>query len=173
MTRIPSKRDKPRRKRPEIFQDLMDIPCQVDDETTLGKNIERRTVHMKTTLGIIIKPIPRRRATPRKKKDLKLFKPEPEHIKIDSEGREKIDRESAAGKAEWRKRIDFVYRRDEGRCKLQLDGCESAGNHFRLLTFVIDHRLPKGMGGSTHDDRVENLQLSCWNCNSLKGSKRI
>ena len=38
---------------------------------------------------------------------------------------------------------------------------------------TLEHIIPKGTGGSTHDDHRENLALSHWRCNSEKGSRRI
>jgi len=38
---------------------------------------------------------------------------------------------------------------------------------------TLEHIIPKGSGGSTHDDHRENLALSCWGCNADKGSRRI
>ena len=47
-----------------------------------------------------------------------------------------------------------------------------------LFTFVegeptLEHIIPKGAGGSNHDDHRENLALSHWRCNVSKGSSRI
>ena len=36
-----------------------------------------------------------------------------------------------------------------------------------------EHVIPKGAGGSTHDDHRDNLALSHFRCNSSKGSRRI
>lgn len=38
---------------------------------------------------------------------------------------------------------------------------------------TLEHILPKGAGGSTHDDHMDNLALSHWRCNTEKGSRRI
>lgn len=38
---------------------------------------------------------------------------------------------------------------------------------------TLEHVIPKGSGGSTHDDHRENLALSHWRCNTAKGSRRI
>lgn len=37
---------------------------------------------------------------------------------------------------------------------------------------TLEHILPKGAGGSNHDDHRENLALSHWRCNVEKGSIR-
>ena len=38
---------------------------------------------------------------------------------------------------------------------------------------TLEHIIPKGSGGSTHDDHSDNLALSHWGCNVEKGSKRL
>ena len=38
---------------------------------------------------------------------------------------------------------------------------------------TLEHIIPKGSGGSTHDDHRDNLALSHWRCNTEKGSRRI
>jgi 5-methylcytosine-specific restriction endonuclease McrA len=38
---------------------------------------------------------------------------------------------------------------------------------------TLEHIIPKGSGGSTHDDHRENLALSHFLCNADKGSRRI
>ena len=38
---------------------------------------------------------------------------------------------------------------------------------------TLEHIIPKGMSGSTHDDHRENLALSHWRCSQEKGSRRI
>jgi hypothetical protein len=38
---------------------------------------------------------------------------------------------------------------------------------------TLEHIIPKGAGGSTHDDHPDNLALSHWRCNFEKGSRRM
>ena len=45
--------------------------------------------------------------------------------------------------------------------------------HFGDGPPTLEHIIPKGSGGSTHDDHVENLALSHFRCNFSKGSRRI
>lgn len=53
-----------------------------------------------------------------------------------------------------------LYGMQEGRCK----GC---GHHFPFQNFTVDHIVPQSKGGTDH---VENLQLLCNHCNSVKGT---
>ena len=54
-----------------------------------------------------------------------------------------------------------MYGEQEGYCK----GC---GKHFEIDNITIDHIIPVSRGG---DNRRDNLQLLCGNCNSSKGDK--
>lgn len=49
----------------------------------------------------------------------------------------------------------------EGHC----NGCKL---HFRIRNLTIDHITPQSKGGTDH---IENLQLLCGACNSLKGNR--
>ena len=40
--------------------------------------------------------------------------------------------------------------------------------HFPIRNFTIDHVIPRSRGG---DDHLDNLQLLCGACNSLKGDR--
>lgn len=53
-----------------------------------------------------------------------------------------------------------LFGRQEGVCS----GC---GNAFLFRNFTIDHVVPRSRGGSDH---IDNLQLLCGACNSLKGA---
>ena len=55
----------------------------------------------------------------------------------------------------------WLYGAQDGYCK----GCRS---HFPVQNFTIDHIIPRSKGGTDH---VENLQLLCGHCNSLKGDR--
>ncbi len=53
-----------------------------------------------------------------------------------------------------------LYGLQEGRC----NGCKV---HFPFRNFTIDHIVPQARGGQDH---IENLQLLCGACNSMKGA---
>ena len=55
----------------------------------------------------------------------------------------------------------FLYGKQEGYCA----GCRE---HFLARNLTVDHIVSGKKGGTDH---VENLQLLCGNCNSMKGSK--
>lgn len=54
----------------------------------------------------------------------------------------------------------FLYGEQEGHCK----GC---GTHFEMRNLTIDHIIARSVGGTDH---LDNLQLLCGNCNSIKGN---
>ena len=53
-----------------------------------------------------------------------------------------------------------LYGKQEGKCA----GC---GHHFPFQNFRVDHVVAKSKGGTDH---LENLQLLCNHCNSVKGT---
>ena len=53
-----------------------------------------------------------------------------------------------------------LYGKQEGRCA----GC---GHHFPFRNLTVDHIVPKSKGGTDH---LDNLQLLCGACNSMKGT---
>ena len=60
----------------------------------------------------------------------------------------------------YRTQKHVLYGKQEGMCK----GCRSL---FQFRNFTIDHVIPQSKGGSDH---LDNLQLLCGACNSVKGS---
>ena len=53
-----------------------------------------------------------------------------------------------------------LYGQQEGRC----GGCR---HHFPFQNFTVDHIVPRAKGGTDH---LDNLQLLCNHCNSVKGT---
>jgi 5-methylcytosine-specific restriction endonuclease McrA len=80
------------------------------------------------------------------------------------DGRE-VCRGTEEGRAEY-------YRRKRVAWEDQLHHCAACGIRLGLSLAVADHIQPRGMGGGKRDDRQENIQALCWQCNSLKGSRR-
>lgn len=54
-----------------------------------------------------------------------------------------------------------LYGRQEGHCA----GCRVL---FPFRNFTVDHIVPRDKGGSDH---IDNLQLLCGACNSVKGNR--
>ncbi len=54
-----------------------------------------------------------------------------------------------------------LYGQQEGYC----NGCKV---HFPFKNLTVDHNVPQSKGGTDH---VENLQLLCGSCNSVKGDR--
>lgn len=66
-----------------------------------------------------------------------------------------------------RRRQSLIDSPGEKRCWV----CHGVFTFFKPPT--LEHIIPKGMNGSTHDDHPDNLALSHFSCNSAKGSQRI
>ena len=63
------------------------------------------------------------------------------------------------------KLIAQAWERDDHKCGI-------CGRYVCILEAVWDHKVPRGMGGATRDDRLENIQAAHSSCNGLKGSQR-
>ena len=50
----------------------------------------------------------------------------------------------------------------------QAGHCNGCGTHFEMRNLTIDHIIARSVGGT---DDIENLQLLCGNCNSVKGNR--
>ena len=57
----------------------------------------------------------------------------------------------------------LVEKRASGRCEY----CRAPQN-ISAYTFHVEHIVPRSKGGT---DEAENTALSCWSCNSAKGSR--
>lgn len=84
---------------------------------------------------------------------------------ITKDGRLIIDRTLASGRAMRDGITARAWSRDEGICGI----CK---RYVCLLDAVGDHIKPCGMGGSTRDDALPNIQAVHPECNMLKGSQR-
>jgi 5-methylcytosine-specific restriction endonuclease McrA len=79
------------------------------------------------------------------------------------------------GYREWVGRKELAKRREElirapGQKRCYVCNGEF---HFGGGMPTLEHIIPKGSGGSTHDDHRDNLALSHFRCNAKKGSRRI
>ena len=61
----------------------------------------------------------------------------------------------------YRQNKHVLFGQQEGRC----NGCRS---EFPFRNFTVDHIVPESRGGTDH---VDNLQLLCGHCNSVKGDR--
>ena len=71
-----------------------------------------------------------------------------------------IEREKASTPKERRELKSKLYNDQEGRCNL----CHT---EFQIQHFEMDHIVPRAKGGQ---DWIDNFQLLCGNCNSIKGA---
>ena len=61
----------------------------------------------------------------------------------------------------YRQNRHVLFGKQEGRC----NGCRT---EFPFRAFAVDHIIPRSRGGMDH---IENLQLLCGHCNSVKGDR--
>ena len=59
---------------------------------------------------------------------------------------------------------EYIYTRDKGKCQ-----CCGKKLTYGTKECTVDHIIPRELGGSSLDTR--NLQLLCFHCNSVKGSR--
>lgn len=84
-----------------------------------------------------------------------------EPIKTMRSGRQVCDLKTSAGKKEYKARLTLAWTKQKGRCAL----CG--------LPAALEEGVPRGLGGGSRDDRIENLQAAHLLCNTQKGSRRI
>ena len=76
--------------------------------------------------------------------------------------RQDIPKRTDQGKLpSYRTHKHVLFGRQEGRC----NGCQFA---FPFVNYHVDHVIPRAKGGTDH---LDNLQLLCGACNSLKGDR--
>ena len=110
-------------------------------------------------------PIGKRKICPAKPKTI-VKKHKPEWVKVFKDGREWLNLDTHKGKEEYTRRTIQVWSQNNEQCfycRRKLDALE----------VTADHWIPRGLGGATHDDRIENLRPACWSCNTKKGSRRL
>lgn len=98
-----------------------------------------------------------------------------EPVIIYPDGREVCNRETAPGRAEYRRRVIEMVRRQNYQCGLSLS--QDCPGFLNPQAATFEHVDGRGMGGAHQDDRIEkdgkpyNL-AACFACNFEKGSKR-
>ena len=50
----------------------------------------------------------------------------------------------------------------------QAGNCNGCDQHFQLQNLTVDHIIARSKGGTDH---IDNLQLLCGHCNSVKGNR--
>lgn len=81
------------------------------------------------------------------------------------DGRE-VCLKTTRGLAEYRRRRDYMYKRDNGLCCI----CNLTIGSKKHATF--EHKNGRGMGGAKRDDRTHLNGVAHLQCNLEKGSKR-
>lgn len=105
------------------------------------------------------------------------------YIKVFPDGREVlqtrlVDEVGAEGRAEYKRRVAAMWKRQDGICCLYGFLPECPGQ-LLLKEATFEHEGGRGSGGSKRDDRIELSDGSWINgaahlvCNNLKGSRRI
>ena len=84
--------------------------------------------------------------------------------KVLRDGRE-ICRKGSAGLAEYKRRRDVMYDRDNGVCCV-------CGRFIPKGQETFEHKNGRGLGGNRRDDRISMNGVSHWLCNSKRGGGR-
>lgn len=78
----------------------------------------------------------------------------------DHEGSPSLGWGQAGSTSRWRRLRAVVLLRDEGRCRMGLEGCTGVAT-------TVDHVVPKVLGGQ---DVLSNLRAACSSCNTKAGA---
>ena len=98
-------------------------------------------------------------------------------VKVFDDGREVCDLSVAAGRREYRRRVELMLARQGGRCCLEGHAPMCPG-FLRLENATFEHEDGRGSGGWKRDDRTEKTGLP-YNgaahplCNGWKGSRVV
>jgi len=95
----------------------------------------------------------------------KYFVPKKECFETTKDGRTIIDISTPKGRLMRDSLIARAWSRDDGKCGI-------CGKYVCLIEATWDHIIPRGMGGSTRNDVLENINAVHPECNGIKGSKR-
>lgn len=90
---------------------------------------------------------------------------ETEAVHIYPDGREVCQTDNAAGRAEYRRRLEVCWDVQDGHCAI----CHLP---MRLEEATVDHIRLRKMGASERDDRLHNIAAVHARCNGERGSKR-
>lgn len=122
-----------------------------------------------------MKPIP---AFPRPSQDVK---PTPVAVRVLRDGKERCNLLTKEGRDEYERRKRLMWER-QGRMCCLYGHIASCPRKLNWADASFEHEVPRGHGGSARDDRIEITVkgkllwlngVSHWNCNGLKGSRRI
>lgn len=90
----------------------------------------------------------------------------PDGVKVYPRSGREVCRNTSNGRREYARRRLFVYQAYDEKCRLCDRFCP-----WEQCT--VDHRVPRGMGGSFRDDRVLWIWPAHSTCNALRASRRI
>lgn len=90
----------------------------------------------------------------------------PEAVRVFRDGREVCNLLCKEGMDEYIRRKRVAW---ESQGKI----CPLCNQKLAWKDSTVDHKLPRGMGGGSRDDRQGNIQAVHGLCNSLKGSRRV
>jgi 5-methylcytosine-specific restriction endonuclease McrA len=86
-------------------------------------------------------------------------------FEITKDGRTVIDTSSPKGREMRDALVAAAWDRDAGKCGI-------CGKYVCLLEATWDHIVPRGMGGSTRNNVLDNINAVHPECNGIKGSQR-